>query len=63
MIVINADPDSIACAMAVKRILWRRVNNVTISKINIITRPDNMAMIRLLDVPLVHVSKVDCQPV
>ena len=59
IIVINADPDSIASAMAVKRILWRRVNNVTISKINIITRPDNMAMIRLLDVPLVHVSKID----
>jgi nanoRNase/pAp phosphatase (c-di-AMP/oligoRNAs hydrolase) len=59
LIVINADPDSIASAMAAKRILWRRVSNVTISKINRITRPDNMAMIRLLDVPLVHVSKID----
>ena len=59
LIVINADPDSIASAMAVKRILWRRVNNVIISKINRITRPDNMAMIRLLGVSLIHVSKVD----
>ncbi len=59
LILINADPDSIASAMAVKRILWRRVTNVTISNINSITRPDNMAMIRLLDVTLIHFSKVD----
>ncbi len=59
LIIINADPDSIASAMAVKRILWRRVTNVTISNINSITRPDNMAMIRLLDVTLIHLSKVD----
>jgi nanoRNase/pAp phosphatase (c-di-AMP/oligoRNAs hydrolase) len=59
LIVINADPDSIASAMAVKRILWRRVTNVTISNINTITRPDNMAMIRLLDVTLIHLTKVE----
>ena len=59
LIVINADPDSIASAMAVKRLLWRRVNNITMVRINRITRPDNMAMIRLLDVSLVHVSKID----
>lgn len=59
LIIINADPDSIASAMAVKRILWRRVTNVTISNINTITRPDNMAMIRLLDVTLIHLTKVE----
>jgi nanoRNase/pAp phosphatase (c-di-AMP/oligoRNAs hydrolase) len=59
LIIINADPDSIASAMAVQRILWRRVTNVTITNINAITRPDNMAMIRLLDVTLIHLSKVD----
>jgi len=59
LIVINADPDSIASAMAVKRILWRRVTNVAISNINTITRPDNMAMIRLLDVTLIHLTKVE----
>lgn len=59
LILINADPDAIASAMAVRRILWRRVTNVTISNINSITRPDNMAMIRLLDVTLIHLSKVD----
>ena len=59
LIVINADPDAIASAMAVKRLLWRRVAGVTISNINIINRPDNMAMVRLLDVPLIHISKIN----
>jgi len=59
LIVINADPDAIASAMAVNRLLWRRVTNITISNINTITRPDNMAMIRLLDVTLIHLSKID----
>jgi nanoRNase/pAp phosphatase (c-di-AMP/oligoRNAs hydrolase) len=60
--VINADPDSIASAMAVKRLLWRKVSNATISNINIIKRPDNIAMIRLLGVNLVPVKDIvkDC---
>jgi nanoRNase/pAp phosphatase (c-di-AMP/oligoRNAs hydrolase) len=62
LIVINADPDSIASAMAVKRLLWRKVSNATISNINIIKRPDNIAMIRLLGVNLVPVKDIvkDC---
>lgn len=59
LIVINADPDSISSAMAVKRLLWRRVANITISNINIIKRPDNLAMIRLLDVSLVYIDEID----
>jgi nanoRNase/pAp phosphatase (c-di-AMP/oligoRNAs hydrolase) len=59
LIVINADPDAIASAMAVKRLLWRRVANITISNINIIKRPDNLAMIRLLGVSLIHIDEID----
>ena len=59
LVVINADPDSIACAMAVKRLLWRKVASVDISNINTIKRPDNLAMIRLLGVNLTHISKID----
>ncbi len=59
LILINADPDSIASAMAVKRLLWRRVAGVTISNINIIKRPDNLAMIRLLGVNMIHVGEID----
>ncbi|MBU1399032.1 MAG: phosphoesterase, partial [Proteobacteria bacterium] len=59
LVLINADPDSIASAMAVKRLLWRRVAGVTISNINIIKRPDNLAMIRLLGVNMIHVGEID----
>ena len=56
LILINADPDAIASAMAVKRLLWRKVGGVTISNINVIKRPDNVTMVRLLDVSLVHID-------
>lgn len=56
LVLINADPDAIASAMAVKRLLWRKVAGVSISNINVIKRPDNLAMIRLLGVNLVHVD-------
>ena len=59
LIVINADPDAIASAMAVSRLLWRRVLNVTISNINKIKRPDNLAMTRLLGVTLTPFSEID----
>jgi nanoRNase/pAp phosphatase (c-di-AMP/oligoRNAs hydrolase) len=59
LIVINADPDSIASAMAVKRLLWRKVSSVTISNINILDRPDNTAMVSLLDVKMTHIDDID----
>lgn len=59
LVVINADPDAIASAMAVKRLLWRKVANVCIAHINVISRPDNLAMIRLLNVNLVHIRESD----
>ena len=58
LIVINADPDAISSAMAVRRLLWRKVPNVTISNINIINRPDNLAMIRLLGVNLIPFAEI-----
>ncbi|WP_435549773.1 DHH family phosphoesterase [Desulfobacterium sp. N47] len=59
LIAINADPDAIASAMAVKRLLWGKVKNVSISNSNVIKRPDNLAMIRLLSVNLVHINQID----
>jgi len=59
LIVINADPDAISSAMALKRLLWRRVAGITISNINVIERPDNLAMIRLLGVALIHINEID----
>jgi nanoRNase/pAp phosphatase (c-di-AMP/oligoRNAs hydrolase) len=46
LIIINADPDAMASALALRRILSRRVHEAAIAKINPVTRPDNLAMIR-----------------
>jgi nanoRNase/pAp phosphatase (c-di-AMP/oligoRNAs hydrolase) len=59
LVIINADPDAIASAMAVKRLLWRRVINTTLANINIVKRPDNLAMIRLLGVELLYINDID----
>ncbi|UCF92701.1 MAG: DHH family phosphoesterase [Desulfobacterales bacterium] len=59
LILINADPDAIASAMAVSRLLWRKVLTSTIAHVNVIKRPDNLAMIRLLSVSLIHTEKID----
>jgi nanoRNase/pAp phosphatase (c-di-AMP/oligoRNAs hydrolase) len=53
LITICADPDSLASAMALKRLLWRKVKGVNITHFNEIKRFDNLAMIRLLKIPLV----------
>ncbi len=52
-ILITADPDALGSAMALKRILSRKVRDITIASTNRITRPDNLAMIRYLRIPLV----------
>lgn len=59
LILINADPDAIASAMAVKRLLWRKVAGVSIARINEIKRPDNISMIQLLKVNLVPIQDID----
>ena len=58
LVVISADPDAIACALAVSRLLAGRTAGVTIANVNQVNRPDNLAMIRLLKVPLVAFSDV-----
>lgn len=46
LVVINADPDAMASAVALKRILRPKVHDVVIAKVNQVSRPDNMAMVR-----------------
>jgi nanoRNase/pAp phosphatase (c-di-AMP/oligoRNAs hydrolase) len=58
LVTIWADPDSLASAMALKRLLWRKVKGVTISHFNEIKRFDNLAMIRLLKIPLVKPQRI-----
>ncbi|MFO7687528.1 MAG: DHH family phosphoesterase [Desulfobacterales bacterium] len=59
LIVINADPDAIASAMAVSRLLWHKVATTTIGHVNEIKRPDNLAMIRLLGIKLTHIDQIN----
>ncbi len=59
LVVINADPDAIASAMAVKRLLWRRVSEVTIAHFNKISRPDNLAMIEYTEPGLVALDDIE----
>ena len=56
LIVINADPDAMASAMALRRIMIHRVDDVAIARVNEITRPDNLAMIRYLRIPMVKLT-------
>ena len=58
LIVIKADPDSIASAMAVKRLLWRKVSEVCIAYFNKISRPDNLAMIEYTESGLVLLDDI-----
>ena len=51
LILMNADPDALASAMALKRIMAGRVAKVGLAHVNDISRPDNLSMIRLLRIP------------
>jgi nanoRNase/pAp phosphatase (c-di-AMP/oligoRNAs hydrolase) len=54
-ILVNADPDALACAMALKRLCWRRVKPIHIFRINRIDRADNLAFIKLLNIGHRHI--------
>jgi nanoRNase/pAp phosphatase (c-di-AMP/oligoRNAs hydrolase) len=58
LITINADPDSMASALAVKRLLWKHSHRTQIAYINEIQRLDNLAMMELLKIPMEKMSKV-----
>ncbi len=47
-VLIDADPDAMASAMALKRMFWRKVRKTSIYHINPIQREDNLAFVRLL---------------
>jgi nanoRNase/pAp phosphatase (c-di-AMP/oligoRNAs hydrolase) len=57
-ILVNADPDALASALALKRLFWRKVKPVTIFRINRIDRADNLAFVKLLDIRHRHVRNL-----
>lgn len=58
LVVINADPDALASAMAVKRLLRYRVKNIVIAHPNEIRRLNNVAMVERLKIPLERLSAI-----
>lgn len=54
-ILINADPDSMASAMALKRILGKEVKHVLVYRVNSINRADNLAFVKFLTVDQKHI--------
>ena len=51
LILINADPDALGSALALRRMMARKVNDAAIAQINEIKRPDNLSMIRYCRIP------------
>jgi len=58
-IIINADPDSIASALALKRFYWRKVKKTVIYHVNIIKRLDNLTFVKLLKIDMKNIRNID----
>ena len=58
-VLINADPDAIASALALKRLFWRKVKKTLIYHINAIKRADNLALIKLLNIDQKNIRKIN----
>jgi nanoRNase/pAp phosphatase (c-di-AMP/oligoRNAs hydrolase) len=58
LVIINADPDALATAMSVKRLLRYRVKSVTIAHPNEIRRLNNQEMVKRLRIPLERLKDV-----
>lgn len=61
LVVISADPDSLASGLAIKRLLRYRVKNVTIGYPNEIRRLSNIAMVDLLKIPAERLKVLKAQ--
>jgi nanoRNase/pAp phosphatase (c-di-AMP/oligoRNAs hydrolase) len=58
LIAISADPDALASAMAVKRLLWRKVSAIDIASINIVKRSDNLTLVKSLGLKIIPLEEV-----
>lgn len=58
LIAIMADPDALSSAMAVKRLLWRKVAATDIASINIVKRADNLTLIKSLGLKIIPLEEI-----
>lgn len=61
LVCINADPDALASALAIKRILRYRVKSVVIAHPNEIHRLNNVSMVERLKIPLERLGNIKIQ--
>ena len=61
LVLINPDPDSMACALTVRRLLRNRAKKTTIGYIGEVRRLENRAMMELLDIGMVSIDKLDAE--
>ncbi|OQX09077.1 MAG: phosphoethanolamine methyltransferase [Desulfobulbaceae bacterium A2] len=59
LVMINADPDALACAMTVRRLLSYRVKSVTIGYPNEIRRLNNLTMVERLKIPIERLHRLN----
>ena len=59
LVTIDPDPDAIGSALAVRRLLWHKVASTSIGIIRPIRRLNNLAMVKLLRVPLFLLNTLD----
>lgn len=58
-VLFTPDPDAMASALTLKRLLWNKVHNVALVYRGEIARLENKEMIRLLHLEMEHISNVD----
>ncbi len=61
LVCINADPDALACSLAIKRLLRYRVKSVVVAHPNEIRRLNNVAMVERLKIRLERLGNVKLQ--
>ncbi|MDY0040365.1 MAG: DHH family phosphoesterase [Desulforhabdus sp.] len=57
LVTIDPDPDSIGAALALKRLLWHKVQSTTVGLIRPMKRLNNLTLVRLLKLPLTVLDK------
>ncbi len=59
LIIINPDPDSIASSLALKTLLLKSIKYATTAYVGEISRRENIALVKLLSIPLEKIAEVD----
>jgi len=59
LIIISADPDAIASAVALKRLMWRRAAQMVVATVYQIKRPDNLQLLEALNLKMEPLAAVN----